>query len=331
MEIKTGAQLLDMMRNFQEPCILAAAADLGVFESLAGTPGSSDELARRLSGDCRAMTILLDALVAIGVVEKNAQQYSVPTWLIEFVRDDSAQSVMPMLRHQATCLRRWAQLPWTVQSGAPADPGPSIRGPEADNASFIEAMHVVSRQVARPLIEEINPGDVRCVLDVGGATGSWTIAWLDVLPDARAILFDLGHVLPLAERRLADSPHADRVQLVPGDFYTDALPDGADLVWVSAIIHQNSRAQNRALFGRIAESIAPGGWVYIRDIVMDPSHTQPPAGALFAVNMLTATAAGNTYSLAEIQEDLESASFSAVELVRQHEAMHSVVRARARG
>ena len=53
-----------------------------------------------------------------------------------------------MLHHQATCLRRWARLPWVVQSGAAADPGPSLRGHAADQVAFIEAMEVVSRQVA---------------------------------------------------------------------------------------------------------------------------------------------------------------------------------------
>ena len=329
MKIETGEQLLEAMRDYQIPCILAAAADLGVFENLVATPDSSDALAERLHCDLRAVTILLDALTAIGILSKEAGQYRVPDRLAPFVQENSEQSILPMLRHQATCLRRWARLPWTVQGGTPAAPGPSVRGDAADHASFIEAMHVVSREVAGPLVREICPDKVRCVLDLGGATGSWTLAWLDAAPEATAILFDLPDVLPLAQRRIATSPHADRVRLVAGDFYTDPLPTGADLVWVSAIIHQNSREQNRALFQRIAAAVAPGGRVYIRDIVMAPDHTRPPAGALFAVNMLTATQAGNTYALAEVRQDLETASFTDVELVRQHEAMHSVVRARA--
>jgi SAM-dependent methyltransferase len=233
-----------------------------------------------------------------------------------------------MLRHQANCLRRWSRLPWTVRAGVPDLPGPSVRGEAADQASFIEAMHVISRDVAGPLIQEIHPGGVRCVLDLGGASGSWTMAWLKAEPSARAIIFDLPHVIPMARARLAATPFADRVDFVPGDFETDPLPTGADLVWVSAIIHQNSPAQNLALYRRIAQALVPGGWIYIRDIVLEPSRTAPVAGALFAVNMLAGTQGGNSYSLTDIQDSLQAAGFVDVAQVRRDEGMHSIVRAR---
>jgi hypothetical protein len=106
------------------------------------------------------------------------------------------------------------------------------------------------------------------------------------------------------------------------------LPSGADLAWVSAIIHQNSREENRALYRRVAEALGGGGQIFIRDFVMDDSRTVPAAGALFAVNMLVATPGGNTYTLSEIREDLESAGFTDVQLVRRDNGMHSVVRGR---
>ena len=154
------------------------------------------------------------------------------------------------------------------------------------------------------------------------------MAWLQAEPAARAILFDLPAVIPLARERLTACGVADRVALVAGDFDRDPLPRGADLVWLSAIIHQNSPDENRVLYRRVAEALEPGGRVLIRDIVMDESHTSPVAGALFAVNMLVATAGGGTYTLAEIREDLQDAGFDDVQLVRRDEGMHAVVAAR---
>ena len=57
-------------------------------------------------------------------------------------------------------------------------------------------------------------------------------------------------------------------------------------------------------------------------------RTAPPMGALFAVNMLVATDGGNTYTLSEIRDDLTSAGFTDVKLIRRDEGMHSVVSAR---
>jgi hypothetical protein len=330
MGIRDGEQILEMMRAYQVPCLFAAAADLDLFEKLAPVSRTAAEVAAAAGCDLRAVTILLDALAAVGVIVKQDEQYSISPELAPFLCEAFPQSVMAMLRHQANCLRRWSRLPWTVHSGKPEYPGPSIRGEDADKASFIEAMHVVSRDVADELVQKIHPGSVRCVLDLGGASGSWTLAWLKAEPQSRAIIFDLPYVIPMARECFATSPFADRVELCAGDFYTDDLPKGADLAWVSAIIHQNSPDQNRALYRRIAAALEPQGWIYIRDIVMEPSRTAPVAGALFSVNMLSATEGGNSYCWTEIQEDLQSAGFADVQLVRRDEGMLSIVRARVR-
>lgn len=328
MQIQTSEDLLELMRGFQIPCVLAAAADLDVFNATADSPATGQQLAVRLGCDERAMTILLDALASIGVLVKGETKYALAPGLAPLLVDSSPQSVTAMLRHQANCLRRWSRLPWVVQDGGPADPSPSLRGAEADHAAFIEAMNVVSILVADHLIREINPGGFRCVLDIGGASGTWTRSWLLTEPNARAILFDLPNVIPMARERIERSGLAERVELVAGDYNTDSLPRGADLVWVSAIIHQNSPAQNRSLYARIAEAIEPGGIVMIRDVVMEESRTAPPMGALFAVNMLVATDEGNSYTLSEIRADLTSAGFTDVKLIRRDEGMHSVVSAR---
>ncbi|HQP25439.1 MAG TPA: methyltransferase, partial [Smithellaceae bacterium] len=240
MTIRNGEQLLEMMRAYQIPCMLAAAAELDLFEKMVPGSKTAEEVASAAGCDERGVTILLDALAAVKVIVKQGIHYSLLPELAPFLCKASPQSVTAMLLHQANCLRRWSRLPWTIKTGKPDDPGPSLLGEDADNASFIEAMNVVSRGVANRLIREITPGNVRCVLDLGGASGTWTMAWLKAEPEARAIIFDLPSVIPKARERFVSSPFADSIELCAGDFYTDELPRGADLAWVSAIIHQNS-------------------------------------------------------------------------------------------
>ena len=189
-------------------------------------------------------------------------------------------------------------------------------------------LHVFNLLSAEPLIREVNPGGVHCVLDVGGGPGIWTLAWLETDPAMRAILFDLPEVIPLASIHLTQCGVAERVELVSGDFYVDPMPRGADLVWVSAIIHQNSREENRTLYHRVADALGSGGRLLIRDVVMEESRIAPPTGVIFAVNMLVATAGGGTYTFAEIRDDLHSAGFEDIQLIWRDEGMHAVVSAR---
>jgi SAM-dependent methyltransferase len=244
-----------------------------------------------------------------------------------FLSEKSPDNVLPMIRHLSNCLRRWSVLSEVVQKGTPAETGPSLRGAAADQADFIGAMQNVSEPVAAEVINRLQPLTFHHVLDVGAGPGTWTIALLHAVPEARATLFDLPPVIPMAKRRIDEAGLGGRVRFVGGDYDTDDLPEGADLAWLGAVCHQNSREQNRALFAKVFKALDDDGTVVIRDIVMDRSRTRPQAGALFAVNMLVATEAGGTYTFEEYREDLCEAGFKQVVLVHQDESMNCLIRA----
>jgi predicted O-methyltransferase YrrM len=321
----TADDVLALGRNYQGAAVLGAAADLDLFSAVASKPLKAAEFSRRLRCDLRGLTILLDALVALQLLEKSGDRYALPAGLGTLLVHDAPQSVLAMAQHQATCLRRWAQLAQVVKSGRPAKRLPSVRGEAGDEEAFIGAMHNVSAPHADQVIKAIRPLRFQHLLDIGGASGTWTMAFLRACPSAQATLFDLPPVIPMARRRLAAARLGSRVNLVAGDFMTNVLPSGVDLAWVSAIVHQNSRSQNRALFSKVLRALVPGGRIAIRDILMEQNRTQPVAGALFAVNMLVATQGGGTFTFAELHEDLTAAGFAKASILRADDAMNSIV------
>jgi precorrin-6B methylase 2 len=323
----TVEDVLNVAHSFQPACVLAAGATLDVFSSLHGEPATARKLASRLGADRRATTILLDALAALEFLTKQGDVYSVPADVAELLSEQSPDSILPMARHLGNCLRRWAMLAEVARTGRRAEAGPSIRGEAADQADFIGAMHAISKPIAAQIIGHLQPLKFHHLLDIGGGPGTWTMAFLRAVPEARATLFDLPPVIEMARARFVEAGLADRVTLVGGDFYADELPAGADLAWLGAICHQNSRERNRALFAKIHRALADGGAVVIRDMVMDSSHTSPLSGALFAVNMLAGTDGGGTYSFDEYSQDLHEAGFGEAVLVHRDEAMSSLIRA----
>jgi len=323
----TSDDILVLARDYQAACVLTAAAELDIFSILADKALAQEEVAGRLDADPRGTTLLLDALVALELLDKRERRYRLASGVGKALTRDGPQSVLAMVQHQASCLRRWVQLATVVKTGQPAERQPSIRGEAGDREAFIGAMDIVSAPVASRLIEEIGPPAFKHLLDVGGASGTWTIVFLRSRPDTTATLFDLPDVIPLAEKRISAARMEDRVELVAGDFLADPLPSGADLAWVSAITHQNSRKQNRRLFSAVFEALAEGGQILIRDILMEASRTAPASGALFAINMLVSTDAGGTYTYEDLREDIEACGFEDATVLRHDEWMNSVIRA----
>ncbi|HTU00659.1 MAG TPA: methyltransferase [Candidatus Sulfotelmatobacter sp.] len=327
----TAGKVLDLASGYRGASVLAAAADLELFDSICGGRRTAGQIARRIRGDRRAVTIILDALAALGLLKKGGGRYSVPADVASVLTAGGTDSVLSMSQHHANCMRRWAQLARVARTGRPAVRAPSIRGERRDAAAFIGGMHDLSSRISPAIVGDIQPLPFTHILDVGGGSGTWTIAFLAANPVAKATIFDLPHVIPMARRRLRMRRLDGRVRFVAGDFYRDALPKGADLAWVSAIVHQNSREQNRELFRKVFLALEPGGRIAIRDVVMEESRTAPVAGALFAVNMLVGTPKGATYTLRELREDLRLAGFVGERLVRRGEGNDSVVVARRRG
>jgi len=322
--------ILTLAQHYKLTCLLVAAADLGVFDVLGEATCTAVELSGRLGLDARATKMMLDGLVAVQLLEKQNDRYSPADGVAQALSTGASGNVLAMVRHQGNCQRRWTALAEVVQQGRPAERRPSIRGEEADQAAFIEAMDNVAAPLAAEIVQAIGPPAFAHLLDIGGASGSWTIAFLHAMPEATATLFDLPHVIPMAEARIAHAGLDGRVAFVPGDFEVDTLPHGADLAWISAIVHQNSREQNRRLFSSVSNALVDGGTVLIRDVLMDETRTTPVAGALFAVHMLVATEAGGTFTFDELRGDLGAAGFTDAVILRRDEGMNSVIRAAKR-
>jgi SAM-dependent methyltransferase len=327
MAALTADAILTLARNFMESRILLTAAELDVFTLLAHAPLTAPEVTRRIAGDERAVTILLDALAAMGLLSKRDGRYRCEPDVAAHLSADAPQTVLPMVLHAAGMWTRWRELTGIALGDAAARARSLAPGDEKRLRAFIGAMHVVAGPRAPEIVAAINPGPARALLDIGGASGTYTIAFLARSPQMRATLFDLPAVIEMARARLGEAGILGRVALVAGDFYADELPGGHDLALLSAIIHQNSPAQNVELYRKCWRALEPGGRLIIRDHVMEPDRTAPRDGAIFGVNMLAGTEGGNVYTLDEIRTGLTAAGFERVHLIQPGGNMVGLVEA----
>jgi SAM-dependent methyltransferase len=319
--------LLGLARNFMESRIFLTGAEMDLFTLLAPAPLSVQEIAEKKQADSRGLTVLLDALAAMDLLVKEAGKYQCPASVSHFLSRDAPGSVLPMVLHMGDLWGRWSGLTNVIQGlDVQTEPISSTKD-EHDLQAFIGAMHIVAKSFAPRVVAAIRPASCRALLDVGGALGTYTLAFLEAVPEMKATLFDRPEVIEMTRKHLGDAGVLGRVTLAPGDFYADELPGGQDLAFVSAIIHQNSPEQNVELFSKVFRALIPGGRIVIRDHIMAPDRTRPKDGAIFAVNMLLVTPAGGTYTYDQVREALSKAGFVRVCLLQAGEHMDGLVEA----
>lgn len=103
------------------------------------------------------------------------------------------------------------------------------------------------------------------------------------------------------------------IDTISGDYKRDDFGRGYDLVFLSAIIHSNSYQENKELIKKCVHSLNPGGQLIVQDFIMDESRTIPGFGAIFALNMLVNTQAGDTYTESEVRAWMENAGLKDIE------------------
>jgi SAM-dependent methyltransferase len=319
--------VLDDVRGFFKSRVILTAAELNLFTRLEKRQATADDLARELSCDQRSLIRLLDCLVALKLLSKDDSFYQTSE-RGTLLSAEHPETELPMVLHMSGLWESWSGLTETLKTGENPKRKPVADRGKDGLKDFIGAMHVVGRSLSNEIADSYELSPFKRLLDIGGATGTYTIAFLEKNPEMTAVLFDLPEVIDWAEERLGSENLLDRVELVAGDFYQDELPRGCDLALLSAIIHQNSPQENLDLYGKIHRALVPGGKLLIRDHVMDQSRTFPPQGALFAINMLVNTRGGDTYTFEEIEDALETVGFEQVVLIREGERMDCLVEAR---
>lgn len=322
-----GIKILDEMMAFMKSRIVMTAAELDVFTLIDNEPMSAVTLSERTKTDRRAIERVLDCLVGFGLLEKPGATYAI-TERGRLLSSNHPETVLPMILHANNMWSNWSELTSIVKAGTNPNVKPVLGSPDFNTTkAFIGAMHVVGKQMSKDIADLFDMSRCNRLLDIGGASGTYTIAFLEKNPELKAVIFDLQSVIPLSKEGIEKSEVADRVEFAAGDFYTDELPTGCDVALLSAIIHQNSHEENITLFKKIYRCLEEPGILLIRDHVMAENRTEPLAGAMFAINMLVHTPGGDTYTFSEIEGMLLEAGFTEIRLLRKGERMDGVVEA----
>lgn len=304
--------LNEMIRAFMPSRAALTALEFDVFTAV-GDGASAQQVAETIRGNVRATEMLLNALASLNLLEKREDRFFNTTVSSRFFREGSPDNARPALLHTAHLWHRWSTLTDCIRSGAAAAAGG--RDPGCVTA-FISAMDRNAKERSGAVVNAIEATGIKRMLDLGGGSGAYSIAFARAIPGLRSDLLDLGDVVPLAQENIRKAGFVDRIAVRQGDMLRDPLGENYDLVLASAICHMFSPEENQRLFQRAYAALAPGGRFVVQDFILEPSKTAPRQAALFSLNMLVGTRAGSSYSEPEYAAWMQRAGFTDVRRVR---------------
>ena len=289
------AVLMQMVMGTWVAQIASAFAQLGIADNIAKGKLSVDELAEECSANPEALYRLLRAAASIGLCVETAPRHFALTPIGDALRADAHHSMRDFVVAE-TARGHW--LPWGRLADAVRRGGPmteEVLGVSAweyyaqnidEGHCFARAMGNLSTIVSEDVARVYDAGDVKRIVDVGGSEGVLLRGLLDRVPGARGVLFDRPEIIEGAKGAVGASGLADRVELVSGDFLTEA-PAGGDLYLLKSILHDWPDEQCETIVRNIHRAAAPDSRLLVVEMTLPdgPAGTPSPV-PLMDMNML---------------------------------------------
>jgi precorrin-6B methylase 2 len=317
----TAIPLMQMISGFWASKTLATAVELDLFTQLSGRGVDIRELSQLLELHPRPAEMLLTGCASLGLLEKRGERYHNSPLSEEFLVRGKPYyfgGVITLLDRRLYL--PWNRLPEAIKTNRAQTWGDQPGIFEAMSANpeeqriFTEGMHSFSVQSGEAVAAAFDFLPYAHLLDVGGGSGAYCIEAARRYPHLRATVFDLPAALEIAREKIAEAAFADRITTHPGDFFTEALPKGADVVLLSMILHDWTPEKNRVILTRCFDALPSGGAVIVSELMMNDEKTGPASAALMSLNMLIETE-GRNYTWAEYTEWLKEVGFREIQRV----------------
>ena len=310
-------KILGLGTGFWNAKTLLSAVELGVFDALADGPADLATLKRKLGLHERSAHDFLDALVALGMLERDGGLYrNTPETDAFLVRAKPSYVGAILEMANARLYSSWGFLTEALKTGQRqsenkeendlfaalyADPD-RLRG-------FLSAMSGISAGPARAIAEKFSWKDYASFVDVGAAQGMVPVTLAHLHPHLKGGGFDLPAVKPIFEEFVAKHGLSDRVQFYSGDFFKDPMPK-TDVIVMGHILHDWDLAQKQILLAKAYDALPKGGAVIVYDAIIDDERRENAFGLLMSLNMLIETSGGFDYTGADCQGWMREAGFS---------------------
>lgn len=312
--------LFDLCAGFVYSQVLLACVELRLFEALHDGRRSLDELATQLDLPIDSARRLLEAAASLRLVERCGRDAYRLGRLGAVLEGSPAITAMIAhhrlvygdLRDPVALLRgtgTTTQLAdfWPYAGGAAAMP---LDG--HDVAAYSALMSASQPLVADDILDAYPMRGHRCLLDVAGGEGLFVESAALRAPRLDLMLFELPPVAARARERLASVGLAARTRVVGGDFRSEPLPRGADLISLVRVVHDHDDATVVSLLRAVRAALAPGGSALIAEPMSGQPGTGPMADAYFGFYLL-AMGRGRPRSPVEIGGLARAAGFRQVE------------------
>jgi hypothetical protein len=315
-DLITPESIMQLGMAFWGSKTLLSAIELDVFTVLATGPRDSTSLANDLGLHERSAHDFLDALVALGMLDRDVDEYrNTPATDVFLDRAKPTYLGGLLEMFNARLYPFWGSLTEALRTGEmqnEARHGGDFFGvlyQEPDRLKqFLAAMTGLSMGAAVAIAEKFPWDRHQRIIDVGAAQGCLPVQVALRHPHLTGGGFDLPPVGPIFEEYVASFGLGERLRFHPGDFWNDPLPD-SDVYVMGHILHDWNLEEKLALLHKAYDALPARGALIVYEAIIDDERRHNTFGLLMSLNMLIETPGGFDYTGADCSSWMRDVGF----------------------
>jgi ubiquinone/menaquinone biosynthesis C-methylase UbiE len=312
----TPQRILEDIWSARNALALVAGVELDLFGHIAAGKRNAKQIARAAGASERGTERLLDALVALGYLNKKSDGYGLEPISERFLVPGVPAYLGPLIYETKLVLPNWMQLTEVVKSGRPAAAVDTEQEGREFFPKLVAAIFPLSYGGARAcadLLPEKTRKRIKRILDVAAGSAAWSLGFAQAIPDAQVTVVDYPEVTPIARQFVERFDVADRYDYIEGNLRdVDFGRNRYDLVILGHIIHSEGEKWGRKLIKKSHKALNDGGMLLIAEMVPNDDRTGPALPLVFGLNMLLHTEQGNVFTMREYRAWLKEAGFKKV-------------------
>ncbi len=267
--------LYDMARYAMSFSLVRTAIDLHVHDSF-DEQRTAQDFSDEIHVDSELIEKFLNALTAIGLLEKNGFTYSNSPLASTYLVNNKPFFVGNILKLMYQSLtQRWDNLGQALKDGRFQTNSVGHSFDRDFTASVAQwalsgGLHRTV-EIMAALPEFYN---ARRLLDIGGGHGLYAIAFSQENPELKSVVLDLAQVIENADKYIAQYEMQGRVSTLAGDYVTDDWGGMYDIIFASDVFFR-AKEHMAPIVRKIRDSLNKGGVFVSKHQKMDETLTSP--------------------------------------------------------
>ncbi len=305
-------QIFEVYSGFAGTQALLTAIELNIFQLIGNQLSTVERIALALNVSQRSTRILLDALVALKILNKAKNVYQLTGEAKQYLVKGAPLYIGDVLSRYASNYVNYSPLLEALKKGPPPcqkNSEEQIKAAQDASRDIFSTSYASAVFITKKLGVGKSLKNLR-VLDIGAGSAAWSLPFATADAQTEVDALDYEQMLPLAKEFVQKFRLEKQYNYIAADITQYSLKkEYYDVILIGHLCHHLGEQDSKKLLKKCYDALKPKGRVLIAEYVANDLRTGDKIALLFGLKMILQSTQGDVFTVKEFKKWLAMCGF----------------------